>query len=66
MACINRSCFNICLETKLNPNGGAEITVRCNDDCSSDFNVIPFTACFNTTLNNDFSFSTELAALIKR
>ncbi|WP_242143067.1 hypothetical protein [Bacillus cereus group sp. BfR-BA-01430] len=54
------------METRINPNGGAELIVKCNDDCSSDFNVLPFQACFDTTLNNDFTYSTELVALIKR
>ncbi|EOA3904764.1 hypothetical protein ACO11K_000868 [Bacillus cytotoxicus] len=66
MACINKNCFDICLETKTNPNGGVELVVKCNDECSSDFNVLPFQACFDTTLNNDFTYSTELVALIKR
>ena len=47
MVCTNRNCFNICLETKINPNGGAEIVIRCNDECSPNFNVIPFIACID-------------------
>jgi hypothetical protein len=66
MACINKNCFDICIETVLNPNGGAEIVVKCDDECSSSFNVIPFIACFDTTLNNDFSFSTNLFSLTRR
>ncbi|MFY4673222.1 hypothetical protein [Bacillus anthracis] len=62
MSCINKSCFNICLETKVNPNGGAEIFVRCNDECSSHFNVIPFIAC----VSDDLSFLVDLDSLIKR
>ena len=44
MACTNKNCFNICLETKINPNSGAEIG---NDECSTNFNVIPFIACID-------------------
>ncbi|MED3127150.1 hypothetical protein [Bacillus wiedmannii] len=66
MSCINKSCFNICLETKVNPNGGAEIFVRCNDECSSNFNVIPFTACISISVKDDLSFLVDLDSLIKR
>ncbi|NIE93194.1 hypothetical protein F3J09_20920 [Bacillus sp. Ab-1751] len=66
MACTSRKCFNICLETKINPNDGAEIVVRCNDECSSNFKVIPFIACIDITLNDDLSFSSELFSLTKR
>ncbi|MGF9829513.1 hypothetical protein ABEX57_24420 [Bacillus anthracis] len=66
MAYTNQSCFNICLETILNPNGGAQLFVNCDDQCSPDSHSLPFKACFDITLNNDFSFSTQLAALIKR
>lgn len=47
MVCTNRNCFNICLETKINANGGAEIVIRCNDECSPNFNVIAFIACID-------------------
>ncbi|MRS08749.1 hypothetical protein [Bacillus anthracis] len=66
MSCINKSCFNICLETKVNPNCWAEIFVRCNDECSSHFNVIPFIACVSISVKDDLSFLVDLDSLIKR
>ncbi|HDR4445993.1 hypothetical protein LW858_13250 [Bacillus cereus] len=66
MSCINKSCFHISLETKVNPNGGAEIFVRCNDECLSNFNVIPFIACVPISVKDDLSFLVDLDSLIKR
>ncbi|PGK42873.1 hypothetical protein CN907_08630 [Bacillus anthracis] len=66
MSCISKSCFNICLETKVNPNGGAEIFVRCNDEFPANFNVIPFIACIAISVKDDFSFLVDLDSLIKR
>ncbi|WP_368935979.1 hypothetical protein [Bacillus sp. SH8-8] len=66
MSCINKSCFHISLETKVNPNGGTEIFVRCNDECLSNFNVIPFIACVSISVKDDLSFLVDLDSLIKR
>ncbi len=66
MSCINKSCFHISLETKVNPNGGAEIFVRCNDECLSNFNVIPFIAYVFISVKDDLSFLVDLDSLIKR
>ena len=66
MSCINKSCFHISLETKVNLNGGAEIFVRCNDECLSNFNVIPFIACVSISVKDDLSFLVDLDSLIKR
>ncbi|PDZ36363.1 hypothetical protein CN520_26310 [Bacillus cereus] len=66
MSCINKSCFNISLETKVNPNGGAEIFVRCNDECLSNFNVIPFIICVSISVKDHLSFLVDLDSLIKR
>ncbi|BAR83799.1 hypothetical protein KNN_02953 [Bacillus thuringiensis serovar tolworthi] len=66
MSCINKSCFHISLETNVNPNGGAEIFVRCNDECLSNFNVIPFIACVSISVKDDLSFLVDLDSLIKR
>lgn len=66
LSCINKSCFNICLESIVNPNVGAEIFVRCNDECPSNFNVIPFIACIAISVKDDFSFLSYLDSLIKR
>ncbi|MDA2407886.1 hypothetical protein PDN38_03280 [Bacillus cereus] len=66
MSCINKSCFHISLETKVNSNGGAEIFVRCNDECLSNFNVIPFIACVSISVKDDLSFLVDLDSLIKR
>lgn len=66
MSCINKSCFHISLETKVNPNGGAEIFVGCNDECLSNFNVIPFIACVSISVKDDLSFLVDLDSLIKR
>ncbi|KXY36125.1 hypothetical protein V4V24_09285 [Bacillus thuringiensis] len=63
---MNKRYLKIYLETKVNPNGGAEIFVRCNDECMSNFNVIPFIACISIAVKDDLSFLVNLDSLIKR
>ncbi|MEK5287270.1 hypothetical protein NSS61_22755 [Bacillus sp. EU54] len=63
---MNKRYLKIYLETKVNPNGDAEIFVRCNDECMSNFNVIPFIACISIAVKDDLSFLVNLDSLIKR
>jgi hypothetical protein len=61
-----QNCFDICLETQINPNGGVEIKVNCDNNCSAAHGVLRFVACFDTTVNDDLSFSAELVSLTTR
>ncbi|PEJ97623.1 hypothetical protein CN582_03150 [Bacillus wiedmannii] len=52
------------LEIKVYPNVGEEISLRCNYEFSSDFNVIPFTACISISVKDDLNLLINLSSLI--
>jgi hypothetical protein len=75
MACKrNDICFKVCLMITIVPGQGVTSVIRCGDECGTSpridvtssgsiIIILPLTACFSITLNNDLSVTSALTSL---
>jgi hypothetical protein len=77
MACKrNDICFKVCFDDLLTivPGQGVTSVIRCGDECGTSpridvtssgsiIIILPLTACFSITLNNDLSVTSALTSL---